>query len=155
MLAIRPLTVKDIDAVLKLEACTPEAPHWNRIDYERILAPEDEKTASRSAWVAVTGPDLLGYVVGHLVAGVCELESIVIDNSARRKRVGKSLMETLTHWALSSGAQKLELEVRAGNQSAIAFYESAGFLCEGLRPGYYSGPDEDAVLMGKRLYSDD
>jgi [ribosomal protein S18]-alanine N-acetyltransferase len=154
MLAIRTLIASDVDAVLKLEARTPEAPHWNRVDYERILASHDEK-ASRAAWIAAEGSDLIGFVVGHLIAGVCEVESIVVASFARRLGIGKSLLDTLAGWALASGAQKLELEVRAGNRSAIAFYENAGFSREGLRPSYYRDPEEDAVLMGKPLYSGD
>jgi len=49
----------------------------------------------------------------------------------------------------------MELEVRAGNETAVRFYERAGMVREGARRGYYRDPDEDALLMGKSLYSDD
>jgi len=39
------------------------------------------------------------------------------------------------------------LEVREANRSAQAFYRFLGFSEEGRRPGYYSNPVEDAVLM--------
>jgi [ribosomal protein S18]-alanine N-acetyltransferase len=151
MVDVRAMAAEDIGAILKLAAETPEAPHWDRSAYELILSPDNEKRASRAAWVALNGSDLLGFTVVHLVAEVCELESIVVAKSARRKGVGKSLLNAVTDWSLASGARKLELEVRAGNEPAIAFYESAGLGREGLRIGYYRDPQEDAVLMGKRL----
>jgi ribosomal-protein-alanine N-acetyltransferase len=155
MLTIRPMTSGDIDTVLKLEAETPEAPHWDRAVYERMLAQENENAHHRVAWVAVNELKLLGFVVAHFVAGVCEIESIAVSKSARRMGIGRSLLNAVTHWAQAGSAHKLELEVRAGNESAIGFYERAGFLREGLRRGYYRDPDDDAVLMGKHLYSGD
>jgi len=154
MLSIRAMTSGDIDAVLKLATETPEAPQWDRTAYERIVA-FDKELASRAVWLAADATDLIGFAVAHLVAEACELESIVVAKCSRRKGIAKSLLDVLSRWALTRGARKLELEVRSGNQSAVAFYESAGFIREGLRPNYYRDPDEDAVLMGKPLYSDD
>lgn len=155
MVAVRAMVAGDIDAVLKLESATPEAPHWVRAVYGQIVAPGTGNPAPRAAWVAVNGLDLLGFAVARLVSGVCELESIVVAKSARRKGIGVALLSEVSGWAVGSEAQKLELEVRAGNASAIPFYESAGFLREGVRPGYYRDPEEDGVLMGRLLYSDD
>src|ERR1700756_3550686 len=155
MVSIRAMEAEDIDAILKLAAETPEAPQWDRTAYERILGPENSSPSSRTAWAAVSGPDLLGFAVDHLVADVCELESIVVAKSARRKGIGKALLKAVGSWSLASGARKLELEVRAGNVPAIEFYESTGLLREGLRRKYYCDPEEDAVLMGRHLYSDD
>ncbi|MBV8114180.1 MAG: GNAT family N-acetyltransferase [Silvibacterium sp.] len=151
MVDIRAMAAEDIGAILKLASETPEAPHWDRSAYEQIPSPDKEMRASRAAWVATNGRDLLGFTVVHLVAEVCELESIVVAKPAQRKGVGKSLLNAVTEWSLASGAQKLELEVRADNEPAIAFYESAGLIREGLRIGYYRDPQDDAVLMGKRL----
>ena len=148
---IRAMAPEDIDDILKLAAETREAPHWDRSAYEHILAIGEQTRTSRAAWVAADGSNLLGFAVVHLVAGGCELESIVVAKSARRKGIGKSLLDAAVEWSLASGAQKLELEVRAGNESAIAFYEIAGLRHEGLRIHYYSDPPEDAVLMGRSL----
>jgi [ribosomal protein S18]-alanine N-acetyltransferase len=155
MAVIRLITGDDIDALLKLAAETPEAPHWDRAAYENILARTDEQATPRAAWVSFDGADLLGFTVSRMAGDICELESIVVAQSARRKGIGKALLEHLVDWALTAGARKIELEVRAGNESAIAFYANAGFVVEGLRRGYYRDPDEDATLMGKLLFSDD
>ncbi len=48
------------------------------------------------------------------------------------------------------GLQDFTLEVRAGNEAAIRLYESEGFRNEGVRPGFYRNPEEDAWIMWKR-----
>ncbi len=153
MIAIREMAVDDLDRVLGLEARTPEAPHWNRAAYERSLVAVDTKDVRYAAWVAMFGHDLMGFAVARLVLDACELESIVIAASARRKGIGKALLTVVSSWAFASGAVRLELEVRAGNQNAIGFYENSGLIKEGARRSYYREPNEDAVLMGKGLDS--
>jgi [ribosomal protein S18]-alanine N-acetyltransferase len=155
MIFVRPMSAADIHAVLKLQNETPEGPHWDHAAYERIVSSTSQDRASRAALVATDGRGLLGFAVVHFVAGVSELESIAVAKSARRKGIGRALLNAIAEWSRSSGAKKFELEVRAANESAIVFYERAGFLKEGLRPRYYRDPEDDAVLMGKRLYSDD
>jgi ribosomal-protein-alanine N-acetyltransferase len=39
------------------------------------------------------------------------------------------------------------LEVRAGNQPALDFYQRMGWLVSGRRTRYYQNPEEDAILM--------
>ncbi|MBV8631043.1 MAG: GNAT family N-acetyltransferase [Silvibacterium sp.] len=155
MFAIRAMAPRDLDAVLKLTDETPEAPRWDRAVWEDIVASVDQRTAVRKGFIAANRLDLLGFAAAHLVAGVCELESIAVAKSARRTGIGSALLNAVAGWALARGARKLELEVRAANASAIAFYERAGLLNEGLRPGYYHDPQDDAALMGKSLYSND
>jgi ribosomal-protein-alanine N-acetyltransferase len=40
--------------------------------------------------------------------------------------------------------------VRLSNTPAIRLYESLGFKGEGVRPGFYERPVEDALIMWKR-----
>jgi ribosomal-protein-alanine N-acetyltransferase len=81
------------------------------------------------------------------------LESIVIDESARRKGAGAALLSELFRWAATNEASRVELEVHAGNKTAIEFYEKYGFELDGLRRGYYRNPEGDAVLMSRALCS--
>ena len=155
MATVRRITSADVDAIMMLQAATPEAPQWDRAVYEGIAAPITHRAASRIAWAAVNAEELLGYAVAHLTADVSELESIAVAKSARRAGIGRDLLKEVIEWSTASGAQKIELEVRSANSSAVAFYESAGFVFEGLRRRYYREPEDDAILMGKSLYSGD
>jgi [ribosomal protein S18]-alanine N-acetyltransferase len=150
--AIRRMTAADIDMVLALEEKTPEAPHWKRLEYERCLV-SDSASVMRAAFVADAGGEVVGFSIGKLVAGVCELESMAVDCEARGQGIGAALITAVVDWARANGANRIELEVRASNARAIRLYERFGLCREGLRTGYYHSPDEDAVLMGAPLWS--
>jgi ribosomal-protein-alanine N-acetyltransferase len=152
-MSIRPMAKGDIEAVLALAEQTPEAPHWDRREYERCVALNEADSLQRAGFVAEAEGHLLGFSVGKLIAGICELESVAVDRQARGQGIGRALLEAVAIWAQASEAARMELEVRASNTRAIGLYERAGFLREGLRPAYYHSPEEDAVLMGKALLS--
>ena len=42
------------------------------------------------------------------------------------------------------------LEVRKTNIPAIELYNKLGFKSEGVRPGFYENPKDDALIMWKR-----
>jgi|SRR5271166_1178834 len=153
MIAIRTMTIEDLDRVLSLEAHTPEAPHWDRATYERFLVTADTKGVRYAALVAVHVHDLMGFAAARQVLDVCELESIVVAENARRKGIGRALLNAVSSWAFANGAVRIELEVRVGNENAVRFYEKSGLIKSGLRRDYYRDPDEDAGLMGKGLDS--
>jgi ribosomal-protein-alanine N-acetyltransferase len=147
---VRPMQANDLDMVLDLERKIPEAPHWNREDYERSIT-SPETGLRRAGFVADKGSNLLGFAVGKLVAGICELESIAVSEDARGQGIGAALLAAVANWAQAAGALRMELEVRSSSERAIRLYERFGLQREGLRPGYYQSPEEDAVLMGMLL----
>jgi [ribosomal protein S18]-alanine N-acetyltransferase len=151
MFTIRPFAREDLEQVVGLETPTPEAPHWQPAAYESFLLPPPSENVRHAAWVALEGGHLQGFAAARLVLDICDLESIIVEESARRHGIGKALLDTVNEWALFHGAGRIELEVRAGNEKAIRFYEKAGLFKEGLRAAYYCAPEEDAVLMAKNL----
>jgi [ribosomal protein S18]-alanine N-acetyltransferase len=147
---IRRMIATDMDAVLSLEQQTPEAPHWKREDYEDCLSPE-AASLQRAAFVAESQNGVLGFSVAKLIAGVAELETVVVALSVRQQGIGEALLQAAVSWAQEQGATRFELEVRSSNHRAIRLYERSGMRREGLRPGYYQSPVEDALLMGMTL----
>ena len=136
----------NLGAVMALARQSPGAPHWPRQIYENAM--EQRQTA---ALVAVDGDRLAGFAVGTLVLDVCQLESIIVAEEFRRQGIGATLLQAIIAWSRQWNAQRVELEVRAGNAAAIALYERIGFLRDGVRRGYYRDPQEDALLMGLAL----
>ena len=49
------------------------------------------------------------------------------------------------------GIEAFTLEVRVSNAPAIHLYKKFGFVSEGIRPGFYEKPAEDADIMWLRL----
>ena len=52
----------------------------------------------------------------------------------RHQGIGRGLLQHGIAWAATQGIERLELEVTTNNPAGIAFYESAGFVREGLHP---------------------
>ena len=156
-LRIRAANAADLAGVIALERGAVEAPHWPEAEYAAIVQNrgEAEGAARRCLVVAESDEKLLGFAVGKAILlateGVGELESVAVDETARRRGVGRSLCEAVVDWSRRQGAAEIELEVRAGSAGAIALYAGLGFAVVGRRGSYYRNPDEDAVLMQLKL----
>jgi ribosomal-protein-alanine N-acetyltransferase len=152
-MTIRPGGAVDLEAVIRLERATAEAPHWAESEYAAMLVPASG--AVRRFFVAEGELGVIGFAVGKVIGigseSSAELESVAVAASARRAGVGRALCAAVIDWCLAQGAQAIELEVRAASSGAIALYSGLGFVVEGRRPGYYREPMDDAVLMRLKL----
>ncbi len=79
-----------------------------------------------------------------------EIPNIAVHEDFRCQGVGGSLLKSLFTEGAKRGIQAFTLEVRIGNEKAISLYKKCGFEPVGVRPGFYSFPTEDAVIMWKR-----
>jgi GNAT superfamily N-acetyltransferase len=70
---------------------------------------------------------------------VAQLYSMWVEPAARRRGVGRALVDAVAAWALSASARSLILRVTEGNTPAARLYAHAGFLPTSeralLRPG--------------------
>ena len=142
------MTAADLNTVIRLAASIPEAPRWPRPAWETYLAETD---LPRRIFVSESGRELTGFVAGQIIGDICELESIAVSTSHRRSGVATGLLAVLIAWARQRGLSRIQLEVRSVNNLATRFYQSAGFLQDGLRPRYYRDPEDDALLMSLPL----
>lgn len=82
----------------------------------------------------------LGFALYRTVADDSELLLLAVSPPAQGAGVGRKLLDHFIEDSKKSGAAKIHLEVRDGN-SAIRFYQAAGFAPAGRRRNYYRGPD--------------
>jgi [ribosomal protein S18]-alanine N-acetyltransferase len=150
-LIIRPMVVADLDRVLAVAESMSDAPHWPRSAYLKALDPT--ATPRRIALVATdpTTAEISGFAIASQLSPQAELETIAVAADTRRRGLGRRLFGALVGELRRDGINQLDLEVRASNASAIAFYGSLGFVETGRRPRYYADPIEDAVLMHLQL----
>ncbi|NQX29575.1 ribosomal protein S18-alanine N-acetyltransferase [Microbacteriaceae bacterium VKM Ac-2854] len=80
-------------------------------------------------------------------SGQADVQTMTVAAAARRRGLGRTLLNTLLNEARRRGAQEIFLEVRADNPNAQALYESTGFVPIGIRRGYYQPDDVDGVTM--------
>jgi ribosomal-protein-alanine N-acetyltransferase len=131
--SIRAATPGDLDAIGRIQESAPEAAQWAPEQYLafRVLVAERQGT-------------IAGFIVWReTAADEWEILNLAVEPAQRRQGVGGALLRA----ALRHCRGAVYLEVRASNRSARAFYQAAGFRIAGRRPGYYSNPAEDAVLL--------
>lgn len=143
---VRPMRVEDIARAIEIAAGLAQAPHWPAAAYESAL--DANRKPRRIALVAVVPrAGMIGFLVSRLVEREAELESIAVCGSEQRKGAGRLLLDSLLPALAGLGILRLDLELRASNRPAEAFYLRYGFRGVGSRPDYYADPVEDAVLM--------
>ena len=90
--------------------------------------------------LARTGDDVIGFALGRIVLKEAELLLLAVRQDGQRKGIGRMLLDRFILVAASRGADRLHLEVRAGNP-AMNLYLKAGFAEVGRRKNYYTGSD--------------
>lgn len=87
-----------------------------------------------------------GFAIMGFGDDVAHLNLLAVDPSHRRRGVAAGLLTWLEETALTAGTFVIGLELRAGNESARAFYTAMGYREVGRVSGYYQGL-ESAIRM--------
>ena len=136
-LTIRAFHERDTEAVIALwRDVFPDEPERN----ESASLIRTKLTQQRDTFLVC---EMDGRVVGTVMAGFDGVRGWVHKVAAhpdyRRQGVARQLMSAAEHALAAKGCRKLNLQVRAGNTSAVRFYQDAGYQIE------------DRVSMGKEL----
>ncbi|HUN87780.1 MAG TPA: ribosomal protein S18-alanine N-acetyltransferase [Terriglobales bacterium] len=130
----------DLPQIIEIANASRTAAHWRAVDYEQIFQ------SKRVLLVAESNSEVIGFLVAHDTVGEWELENIVVAPVHRGWGFAKQMLQRLIHEAANRNGKFIFLEVRESNAAAKRLYERCGFQQYGRRPGYYSGPVEDAIL---------
>jgi ribosomal-protein-alanine N-acetyltransferase len=147
ILSIRGMEARDVPAVMSIQSACPQIARWTVPDYARVAQ------GDMAGWVAQRH-ELAGFIVARRVGGDLEILNFAVRPEARRRGIGAALLRAATAWGSTFSAEKTFLEVRISNLAAIRFYERNGFGVTGRRPGYYSAPIEDALVLTASLRMD-
>ena len=142
---IVPLSKELVPEVAAIEAVCFSEP-WSEQAYVEACEKEN--------YLYLAAVDESGHAVGMcgLIIGPFEAEvmNVAVHPDYRGQGIAQKLMTALMEAGASRGVKEYTLEVRVSNVGAIHVYESHGFVGEGIRPGFYSKPTEDALIMWKR-----
>ena len=144
-LAFRRVRPEDLPRLVEIEKEGFRHP-WSRELLEREL---------HHAWSTILlavldrgqGEELCGFIVFWLVHDEVHILNVVTAVAARRRGVGRALMEEAQDTGRRRGAVLPTLEVRRSNEAALALYRSLGYRQTGVRLNYYSEEGEDAIVM--------
>ena len=140
---LRALSIDDLPQVMDLERRLFQNEAW----LEQTMAAEI--SSAQTHYVGAFDGSLLGYA-GLKVSGpsyASDIQTIGVEPESQGRGIGRTLMNELLAVAKRQGSEEVFLEVKAGNQSAIALYLSLGFEQIDVRKRYYQPSGEDALVM--------
>jgi len=143
-ISFRYATKDDIKRIAELEPIIFSDP-WT----EEMIRADIEARISRYIIAEIdegNEPKIAGYLGYWLVFDECSINNVGVIPEFQNQGTGNLLMEKLIEETERFGARVWVLEVRAGNEPAIALYEKHGFNRTGIRKGYYEN-GEDAIVM--------
>jgi ribosomal-protein-alanine N-acetyltransferase len=147
---VRRLRADDVSEVTRIERAVFGAEAWPRGAFAYAAHAFALPGPPRGRlWVAAERAAIVGYAGLELsvLGGEADLVNLAVKPAARRRGVGRRLVETAVDFCRQRGVALLWLRVRASNHAARGFYRRVGFRTVGRFRGYYTAPREDAVLM--------
>jgi ribosomal-protein-alanine N-acetyltransferase len=141
---IAPLrSLEEIDDVLAIEQVSFTNP-WTRAMHEADLANGD---VSHVLMARDETGRAIGFCSFWIVHDELHVNNLAVLPDRRRAGVASQLLQAVMVEARRLGAVRATLEVRRSNEAAIRLYSRWGFLPSGVRRGYYTAPDEDALIL--------
>lgn len=134
----------DVPQVAKLEANNFSQP-WKEKDFYEVLKNENACYLVAKQLGSVVG--VCGFLSGF---GEAEVLNVSVEKQQRNQGIAFQMLLSLMEEGRKRDIHAFTLEVRKSNVLAIRLYEKMGFKNEGIRPGFYENPKEDAVIMWKR-----
>ena len=148
MIRIRKMTESDIPEVARIEKMIFADPWSEKVYRETLKLPETGYVVATD--VSDDGEDIIGAAGVRNIVGTGEITNVMILPGYRGRGIAKMMLTDLLETGRQLGACDFTLEVRVSNEPAIRLYESLGFESEGVRPGFYRNPAEDAAIYWLR-----
>ncbi|MGA0187157.1 MAG: ribosomal protein S18-alanine N-acetyltransferase [Burkholderiaceae bacterium] len=146
-LVLIPMHRNDIASIMVIEKQAYSHP-WTSGNFEDSLA------AGYEGLKLVEQGAMVGYLVWMPVVQEAHLLNFTIAPARQRRGLGQWMLDQLMRTLTQQGFERLLLEVRPSNRSAVRLYQRNGFTEVGTRRGYYpaeSGRREDAVVFARAL----
>lgn len=140
----------DAPALLQLSAmCFGDS--WSPGDFRKAMADGalTSVTVAKRAATDAGEPDprVVGYIVFRVVVDEMEILDLAVAPDARRKGLGRRLVNTALEGSARRDVRAVYLEVRESNAAARSLYGGMGFIEHSRRPGYYDNPREAAIVL--------
>ncbi len=136
-------TESDFDSIFRLQKECLVEEFWN----ENMLKEDFDK----SNYLVYKQDDrVVAYISFRILFDEAELFQICVTESFKRHGIGSKLLGKMIEYCEENDVNRIFLEVREDNESAIALYKKFGFKHLTIRRNYYH--NKTALLM-ERLIS--
>ena len=144
---LRPAGAADLEPIMAIENNVFASDAWSR---RAMLAElESAHTLYLVAHPMVAPENIVAYAGISLPDGAlqADIQTIAVEEPARRHGIARSLMHTLIAHAQDRGAEEIFLEVRADNPGAQQLYTLLHFEQIAVRERYYQPDGVAAHIM--------
>ncbi|ANU16220.1 ribosomal-protein-alanine N-acetyltransferase [Planococcus maritimus] len=138
----RKMTIQDVNAVYEIEKQSFTLA-WTKEAFEQEML----KNEFAYYVLGETAEGVIGYCGMWLVMDEAHITNIAISPQQRGNKYGEALMREAMDQARAQGAKLMTLEARVSNIAALNLYKKLGFQNGGIRKGYYTDNQEDAIVM--------
>jgi [ribosomal protein S18]-alanine N-acetyltransferase len=123
--------------------------HWSLESYREELGRSDSVFM-----VALAENKILGFIVMRLlITEEAEIYNFAVSRDLQNRGIGQRLFSQAVEAAMQKRKiNRIWLEVRESNLTAINFYLKNGFQPAGKRKNFYTNPAENAVLMVRKMF---
>lgn len=144
---IRNYRPTDIQTLYQIDhACFPPGIAYPKQELMRFISMRGART-----WVIESSEGIVGFLIAcHESRDAVHIVTIDVVESARRKGVGRALMDVAEDWAAGQKAKMVYLETADDNLIAQRFYEARGYFLVEKVDEYYSN-GQAAWVMAKSL----
>lgn len=139
-MVIERATAADLDAIDEIEQHSFPIP-WPRATFEAELARDIARV------IVARERRVVGFANYWIVADELHVLAIASHPDYRRRGIGGALLGHALDEGRALACERATLEVRRGNQPAIALYQRHGFRGVHVRARYYQDNQEDALVM--------
>ncbi len=139
---------RDIKNIAELESTVFSTP-WSEVAL---------KESHHSGTLFIKGEykgNFAGYCGLNIALDEGYITNIAVLPQYRNKKMATAILRRLIHLARIKKLAFVSLEVRVSNTPAINLYKKFGFNIEGERKNFYTCPQENALIMTKRLDDED
>ncbi|WP_208324138.1 ribosomal protein S18-alanine N-acetyltransferase [Paenisporosarcina antarctica] len=143
MITYRKMTEADIDGVLKIEQEAFSLP-WTRDAFVQ------EMTTNLHAYYVVAENSegkIVGFCGMWIVVDESHITNVAVTEQLKGQGIGEGLMREAIRVSKESGVVLMTLEARVSNTVAQNLYRKLDFQNGGIRKGYYTDNQENALVM--------
>lgn len=134
--------MNDVDQVYDIERRSHATP-WSKITFQREVIGSQHNTCL----VAEMGERIVGFTCMYHILEEGHITNIAVDAPYQNRGIATRLLLAAIDYARGRGVKYMTLEVRKSNAKAQHVYIKFGFRMKGIRKGYYTNNNEDALIF--------